>query len=138
MTASNNEWYLIKDLEGFIHHTRILTFNAYGNKSNDQEPLLELSDMDQKELDEILSYSESMAIIKPLLKKERNKKTKKYRYLINDNLYLDIIQNLGDRMTSNILHSLVKKGLVDTAFDSESNDFVFWIKDENQEKPETD
>jgi hypothetical protein len=35
----------------------------------------------------------------------------------------------------------VQKGLVESAFDDKANDFVFWIKDkdENQEeKPETD
>jgi hypothetical protein len=32
-------------------------------------------------------------------------------------------------MISNILNSLVNKGMIETAFDNKSNDFVFWIKD---------
>ena len=41
---------------------------------------------------------------------------------------------------SKILNGLVNKGLVETAYDSESNDFIFWVKDDNkkEEKPETD
>lgn len=132
-------WFIINDFDGFVNHTRVITFNAYGKKdSENEDDLIELTNSDQQELDQVLSYNESVAIIKPLLKKEKNKKTQKIRYIINDNLYLEIIQSLSDRMTSNILHSLVKKGLVESAFDTESNDFVFWIKDEDKEKPETD
>jgi hypothetical protein len=42
-------------------------------------------------------------------------------------------------MVSNILNSLVNKGLVETAYDAEANDFIFWVSDENKkENPETD
>ena len=42
-------------------------------------------------------------------------------------------------MTSNILNGLVNKGIVETAYDDETNDFVFWIKNENKkEKRKTD
>jgi hypothetical protein len=43
-------------------------------------------------------------------------------------------------MVSNIISGLVQKGLVETAFDEEANDFVFWVKNdqEEKEKPETD
>ena len=45
---------------------------------------------------------------------------------------------MNSRMISNLLNGLVSKGLVESSYDSELNDFVFWIKDENKEKPETD
>jgi hypothetical protein len=42
-------------------------------------------------------------------------------------------------MVSNILAKLVGDGLLDSAFDSERNDFIFWIKEDDQkQKPETD
>jgi hypothetical protein len=44
-------------------------------------------------------------------------------------------------MVSNLLNNLVNKGVIETGFDSDSNDFVFWIKDNDKnktEKPETD
>ena len=43
-------------------------------------------------------------------------------------------------MISNMLNTLVNKGLLETAYDNESNDFIFWVKNNetSQEKPETD
>jgi hypothetical protein len=38
-------------------------------------------------------------------------------------------------MVSNILNSLVNKGVLDSAYDDEQNDFIFWVKEEKQ-KPE--
>ena len=38
------------------------------------------------------------------------------------------MEQLCERMVSNIIQSLVKKGLVETAFDNEKNDFIFWVK----------
>jgi hypothetical protein len=36
-------------------------------------------------------------------------------------------------MTSNLLNGLVNRGLVETAYDDEAEDFVFWVK-ENKNK----
>jgi hypothetical protein len=45
-------------------------------------------------------------------------------------------------MISNILNSLVNKGILDSAYDSDQNDFIFWVKEEDDtksnQKPETD
>jgi hypothetical protein len=83
-----------------------------------------------------LSHKEALLIIKELVKKQKNRKTNQIRYTINDSIFADIIYRLNDRMVSNIVSGLVQKGLIETAFDDETNDFVFWIKEE--EKPETD
>jgi hypothetical protein len=60
--------------------------------------------------------------------------------MVNDQKFSEIISSLNDRMVSNILNSLVNKGLVETAYDSDSNDFIFWIpnNDNKDENPETD
>ena len=54
----------------------------------------------------------------------------------------EILIQLNQRMVSNIVRGLVKKGVVDSAFDSERNDFIFWVKDKenftDEEMPETD
>jgi Mg/Co/Ni transporter MgtE len=90
----------------------------------------------------MLSHQECLVIVKENIKKERNKKNRKVRYILNDEIFVEIITKLNDRLTSNIMSSLVQKGLVETAFDEKENDFVFWIadnEDKNQvEKPETD
>lgn len=130
-----NEWYIIKDFDGFVQHSRILTYNSYGStNSTDSEidELIELTAEETKELDSILTLQETITIVKSLAKKQKNKKTKQIRFMINDDIYVNIIQSLGDRMTSNILHGLVNKGLVEMGFDEDKNDFVFWTKDHKQ------
>lgn len=83
-----------------------------------------------------------MVIIKELVKKQKNRKTKEIRYTINDSIFADIVFKLNDRMVSNIVMGLVQRGLIESAFDDDANDFVFWVKDNNanekEEKPETD
>lgn len=144
MSSINDDWFVIKDFEGFINSTRALVYNSFGSDNKDKSQddfIMSISDKDKQEIDNILSYDESFNIVINFLKKEKNKITKKIRYLVNDSSFMKIIYSLNDRMTSNILNGLVNKGLVETAYDSESNDFIFWIKDDNknkQEKPETD
>jgi Tfp pilus assembly pilus retraction ATPase PilT len=128
-------------MKDFVNQTRILVFNSFGSTKpeNDMDALMDsLKPEDQDELDNILSYDESVVMTKDLAKKQKNKKTKKIRYLITDDIYHNIIKSFNDRMVSNLLNSLVNKGLVETAFDEKTNDFMFWIKDENKELPETD
>jgi hypothetical protein len=142
MSSINDDWFIIKDFEGFIEATRALVFNSFGSETKDKDKddfIMSVTDKDRQELDKVLSYDESFSIIVGFLKKEKNKTTSKIRYLVNDDSYMKIIYALNDRMTSNILNGLVNKGLVETAYDDESNDFVFWIKeDENKNKnPET-
>ena len=130
-----SEWYIIKDIEKFIDTTRILVFNNFAQDGKDDINFSLDTKIDStEELDQVLSYNESASIIDGLIKKEINKKSKKIRYLLSDNLFLDIVESLNSRMVSNILSGLVSKGLVETAFDDNANDFIFWIKDENKEQ----
>ena len=136
-------WFVIKDLGVFIESSRILVFNSFGsknvNKSNIEDMLDSISASEQEELDKILSFQESENIIKSLLKKQINKKTLDTRYILNEELYIEIIGSLNDRMISNILNGLVNKGLIETAYDEKSNDFIFWTAKNDKEKkyPET-
>lgn len=137
----NNNWFIIEDIETLINTSRAVVFNSFGktrtDTSNDNH-LDKVLDSDKEELDKILSYDESLLIAQGMFKKQKHKKTKEERYVISDIIYHKYISSLNERMIGNILNSLVNKGLVEAAFDSESNDFVFWIKDEAKEKPETD
>ena len=147
MTASNNEWYVINDMPAFIDHARALVFNSFGSSINGEKDFPEFDDItivkpeDKDELDQILSIEESMIIADTILKKQTHKKTKKIRYMVNDTVFMQILESLNDRMISNMLNNLVNKGVLETGFDNESNDFVFWIKNNDKtqiEKPETD
>ena len=137
-----NGWFVIKNFPEFVEASRKLVFNNFGSKSendSDVETLLvDLSVEDKKELDSVLSYSESASIVKSFIKKQKNKKTKESRYLIDEKSYMLIITALNDRLVSNILNSLVNKGLIETAYDDSRNDFVFWVKDNDKNNKKSD
>ena len=103
----------------------------------DYKDTKELNSEETQELDKVLSFDESLTIVKGLTRKQKNKKNNKVRFIVNDNSYMKIISSLTDRMTSNILTSLVNKGVVETGYDSEQNDFIFWVKNDQKEKPKT-
>lgn len=139
-----NNWFIVPDLDEFVYKVRAIVFNNFGNwNTTDDEPvdICDIQSSDQEEFDKLLSHNESLIIVKEFIKKERNKKTRKIRYVLSDKIFEDIVTKLNDRMVSNIMTSLVSKGLVESAFDDKINDFVFWVKNDNKddfEKPETD
>lgn len=137
----SEKWYVVPDLNNFTDKARAIVYNNFGMwQDNDELDLLidDIKDQDQEEFNKVLSHQESLVIIKELVKKQKNKKTKKIRYTLNDTIFADIVYKLNDRMVSNIVNGLVQRGLVESAFDSDANDFVFWIKENETEKPETD
>jgi len=135
-----DEWFEVPDLIEFTDKVRAIVYNNFGewNDKSEEVILTNVKENELKDLDTMLSHQESLLIIKENIKRERNKRTKKIRFILNDIIFADIISKLNDRMVSNIINSLVKKGLIETAFDSEKNDFIFWVKDNEQDKPETD
>ena len=138
---SDKEWFAVKDVDGLVTSARTLVYNNFGDwKSKDEQDIVDsmiLKPDNEDEFDQLLTQEESMVIVQSLLKRQRHKTTKKVRYLISDSLFYDILQQLNDRLVSNTISSLVQKGLVETAYDSEIDDFVFWV-DKNKEQPETD
>lgn len=142
-----NPWYQIKDLTGFINHARELVFKSFGQINEDANDdltytLSVLAPKDQAELDKILTYDECFIMAKNYMKIKISKKTKTENYYVNDMILTKILESFNNRMVSNILSKLVNDGLLDSAFDSEKNDFVFWVKDNEEQhdtqKPETD
>lgn len=143
MSFMNDDLFVIKDFPRFVESARALVFNNFGkwedNKAESSTEDLIVKPQDINELDRLLSPSESEAIVKQYVKKQKHKTSGTFRYLINDSIFMQIVQGLNDRMVSNVLTGLVNKGLVESAYDSDINDFVFWVKDEKtDEKPETD
>ena len=144
MDSINEEWFIINDIDDLTNSVRALVFNNFGKSTEpevqDKEDdvvnnlLFELDPNDQKELDSVLSYSESLIIVKQHIKKHIHKKTDKIRYIMNNDMFLKIIQSLNDRMVSNLLNSLVNRGLVETAYDDEDDDFIFWVKEDNNKE----
>lgn len=137
-----NNWYVITDIDTFVDKTRAIVFNSFGKYQTEEwtEVGLDIvAENERDEFDKVLSHEESMIIAKDMLRKQTNKLNMNTRYLVSDKTYYKFVSSLNERMIGNILNNLVNKGLVEAAFDSDSNDFVFWIKDdEKEEKPETD
>lgn len=140
-----SEQYVINDIEEFTDKVRIIVYNNFGLWQDDKAEIDilidDIKESEQENFDAMLSHNESLTIVLSLVKKQKNRKTEQTRYALDDDTFATIIHSLNERMVSNVLNSLVKKGLVESAFDSESNDFIFWVKDENKEdieKPETD
>jgi len=137
-----DKWYVIHDMDAFTNHVRVLVYNAFGSGLSEDKEDPEIDDLisvkpeDKDELDKILSFEESLNIATQIVKKQKNKKTNNIRYVVNDSIFLQVIESLNDRMVSNLLNNLVNKGVLETGFDNETNDFLFWIKENDKNKPE--
>lgn len=138
------DWFIINNITDFTDKARAIVFNNFGKWSETESNEFIIDNVektDEQELNQVLSHQESLVIVKQFIKKQKNSQTKKTRYVLNDTIFAEIVHSLNNRMVSNILNNLVQKGLVESAFDNESNDFVFWIKEnekDQDEKPETD
>lgn len=135
--------YEIKDLDEFTESARRVVFGGFGKsveetKDDFTDMLEQLSAEEETEMNEVLSQQESILIVESIVKKQTNKKTKQIRYVINEKIFGDVLEALNARLVSNILSNLTKKGLIESAYDDELNDFVFWCKeDEDNKKSKT-
>jgi hypothetical protein len=138
---SDEEWFAVKDVDGLVTSARTIVYNNFGDwESKDEQDIVDsmvIKPDHKDEFDQLLTQEESTVIVQSLLKKQRNKTTKEIRYVISDSLFYDILQQLNDRLVSNTIASLVQKGLVESAYDGEIDDFIFWVK-KDEELPETD
>lgn len=132
LTNIMNQNYTITDLEKFIESTRVVVFDSFG-KTENYDPnkiaisLTELKPEEQMEIDSVLSQQESLTIARGFIRKTtRHKKT---IYIISDKKYMAMIESFNERLVSNMLKNLTQSGLLESAYDSELNDFIFWIKE---------
>lgn len=128
------EWFIINDIDEFTDKVRAIVFNNFGawDKADELDSLIDtVKQSEQAEFDKIISHQECLLIVKESVKIQVSKNKKRTRYTLNDKIFADVLEKINSRMVSNILNGLVKKGLVDMAYDEKSNDFVFWVKDKN-------
>lgn len=129
-----NTKFEINDIDKFVECSRVLVFDCMGKDQtsslNDMKyTMSELSEEEQAELNDVLSQEEAMTICKSFLRKHDNE-----LYIVSNKKYAQLIDLLNTRLVSNMLNKLVNKGLLETAFDHDANDFIFWVKDnENKE-----
>jgi tRNA C32,U32 (ribose-2'-O)-methylase TrmJ len=134
------EWFAIVNLDSFVNSTRVLVYELFGNQDKEKNDSVaktntdyeKLTSIEKKEINECLTHQESLLISKEFITEKESKKLKKKRYIISDKDYLSFLESLNARLVSNMLSKMVKQDLLDTAFDEESNDFVFWLKEEEE------
>ena len=141
--SKDSEWLEIDDLDKFTNYLRTMVYvNFNGSvlkyideEDTEEEPDLsldcdinDLTDDEREELNNLLALSECLTIVKDTAKRLRHKKTKEKVYLISIDGVGDVIENIQRRFISNMISILVKKGYLDSAFDEDRNDFIFWTK----------
>lgn len=134
MEDERDDFMEVVNLDKLVEFSRQLIFYNFAIEDDDDETddefiakVKNIKKEDKEELDRLLPFQESKLIFKSSIRKQVNRKTKKVRYVIRESDYDEVLVELNSRMVSNIIRSLVKKGLVETAFDDDKNDFVFWV-----------
>lgn len=128
-----DNWMMISNLEDLINFSRNVIYNNLGEyEETDSEEFFEkiktMTQENKDELDRILPYKECEIIIKEFIIRKRNKNTKETALFMKESDYNKVLEELNQRMVSNIISTLVSKDVLDMAFDEEKNDFVFWVK----------
>ena len=118
------------------------TFGDSNDRANDDftELMSNQKLKDKKEMERLLPAKETIQIITAGIKK-RLSKDGEIEFTVTNKAFKKILEELNARMVSNILAKLSSEGLIETAFDSEKNDFVFWVKEKekhsNEEKEDS-
>ena len=141
-------WMEIVNIDKLVDFSRRVIFYNFDEDNDDlddedfMKKIEKIESKDSAEMNKVLPRDEVKAIFLDLIVKKRNKNTKKVALFIKEEDYEEVLAQLNQRMVSNIVKGLVSRGLVESAFDSEKNDFVFWVRtdydDRKRENPETD
>lgn len=126
----NNKEYIVKDIDGFIEKTRVFVYNLFGNNQDGDINTLsfEIEDMpaeNLKEMNTCLTTKESTLILEDYA--TYSKKNDKIK--ITNDQYMQYVSALSLRLTGNIMRVMSDKGLIEVGFDSETDDFIFWKKE---------
>ena len=126
--------YVIKDINKFVDETRKIVFGAFGEASEEMDIddfIDQLSDTDIDELDKTLSHEECMAILHDKVTPRKNYNGE-LKYVISEEQFSEIIEDFNSRLVSNLLNELVSKGLLETGWSDEDQDFIFWLSEEGE------
>lgn len=126
--------YVITDIDKFVDQVRKIVFGCFGEGddiTNDDElhqKVIELSKEDLEELDKTLTQHECLLIVNSHVKPKTTRRGT-LKYIIEEDKFNEIIEDINARLVSNLLNILVQKGLIESAYDADENDFIFWVKE---------
>lgn len=136
-------WLEIDNLDKLIDFSRRLIYSNFDPDKRDQEDqtffnsLSQFNNMEIAEMDDILPHKEIKIIFNEFIIKKRHKKTKQIRLFIQEDAYENLLEAINSRFVSNIVQRMVGKGLLETAFDAERNDFIFWVNKNEKDQKDT-
>lgn len=129
------EWLEISDQNKLIEWSRRFVYATFGCNDDEKFDIEEimkemdaLNDEHIQEMDRIIPLIDTKNIMAQFVKKRRNKTTGRIGLFIKENDYQIFLTELNHRMVSNTVSGLVAKGLLESAFDNDKNEFVFWVK----------
>lgn len=121
--------YVINDLTEFATYIRKISLHKFSqaNQSVSDEFSTCLSEEKNNTEDEnVISIKEVENIIVSLIKKN-----KRGEFLLSSRILIKIIEEINERIVTNLLNILVNKNIIESAFDEKTNDFIFWVKEKN-------
>ena len=127
-----NDWLEVSNTKKLINFSRKLVYYNFDEATADMDDVTFLEKIDNiendydSEMDILLPFDECEIIFTSFTFTEDN------LLYVTDNDYDTFLMQLNRRMISNIVQGLVKKGVLHTAFDNEKNDFIFWVKTEEE------
>ena len=128
---NNKKYFMINDEKKFIDSTRVLVFNLIdkeGESQNIEEISMDISELNEEDAQELntnLSYRESKTILQQYARWNKSKT----KFKITEENFVKFIDDLNARIFSNIISDLASKGLLESAYDAELDDFIFWPKE---------
>lgn len=123
--------YIISNLTKFLDASRVWLYVIFGGEEPSKtmtKRYVDLNDEEKEEIDKVLSIKEVITISSGYIKHNLDNDT----WTITEKEYEDFLVELSGRMTSNLLASMVSSGILESAYDSEINDFVFWRNDTDE------
>lgn len=120
--------YVMEDKTEFINQVRRIVFAGFGLKDLEDAEFSELiAEIDEQEMDNTISFAECEMIAQEYI--EEKKIRRKTKYFLSDSKFNEFVEAVNARLVSNIITELVDMGQLDSAWDSEVNDFIFWVPD---------
>jgi len=121
--------YAMKDPTEFVNQIRKLVFAGFGSEDlNDDELEHLVLEIDEEEMDNTISLNECKIIAMEYL--ETKKIRRKTKFFLTEQNFNALVEAINNRLVSNILTKLVDEGKLESAWDSEANDFIFWVKED--------
>ena len=120
--------YTMRNPDEFINQIRRLVFAGFGIKDIGEDELQTLiQNIDEEEMNRTISFEECKVIAMEYL--EPKKIRRRVKYFLTEENFTNLVEAINSRLVSNLITELVDDGQLESAWDSEANDFIFWVAD---------